>query len=342
MTKINRQWLLHSRPTGMVSDANFKYQEAAVPEPKLAEGEYLVRNLYLSFEPAMRGWMDDEPSYLPPAELGKPMRSTAVAQIMRSENPEFPEGQLVQGMFGWQDYAIGGGSAEMFPATVIPQDVPPTMPLTIMGGTALTAYFGLLHVGQPKPGETVLVSGAAGATGSVVAQIAKLKGCRVIGIAGGPKKCDWLLDELGLDHVIDYKKENISERLETLCTGGIDVFFDNVGGHTLEAGIDHIAQFGRIVLCGAISEYNNDAPAPGPNNLMNLVKFSVRMEGFIMLNYIDKIELAFADLGRWLAEGKLKWKEDVQQGFDQIPTTFLRLFSGANEGKQLLKLADPH
>ncbi len=341
MNDINRQWLLASRPTGMVSESHFEYHEAPLPEPNLADGEYLVRNLYLSFEPAMRGWMDDEPSYLPPAELGEPMRSTAVGQIVRSENPEFPEGQLVQGMFGWQDYAVGGGSSEMFPGNVIPEGVPPTMPLTIMGGTALTAYFGLLHVGQPKKGETVLVSGAAGATGSVVAQIAKLKGCRVIGIAGGPAKCKWLREDLGLDHVIDYKNEDVSERLTALCANGINVFFDNVGGQTLEAGIDQIAQFGRIVLCGAISEYNSDRPAPGPNNLMNLVKFSVRMEGFIMFNYISQIDQAFADLGQWLADGKLQWKEDIQQGFDQIPATFLRLFSGANDGKQLLKIADP-
>ncbi len=341
MNEVNRQWLLNSRPSGMVSEAHFKYLETDVPEPILADGEYLVRNLYLSFEPAMRGWMDDEPSYLPPVELGQVMRSTAVAQIVRSENPDFPEGQLVQGMFGWQDYALGSGRDDMFPANLIPEGVPPTLPLTIMGGTSLTAYFGLLHIGKPTPGETVLVSGAAGATGSVAAQIAKLKGCRVIGIAGGPTKCQWLLDELKLDHVIDYKNEEIGDRLSALCPEGINVFFDNVGGRTLEAGIDHIAQFGRIVLCGAISEYNNASPAPGPNNLMNLVKFSVRMEGFIMINYMDKIDQAFADLGQWLADGKLKWKEDIQQGFDHIPATFLRLFNGANEGKQLLKLADP-
>lgn len=340
MSNTNRQWLLHSRPEGMVTEANFKQHAAAMPEPDLAAGEFLVRNLYLSFEPAMRGWMEDEPSYLPPAELNVPMRSTALAQVVRSENPEFPAGSLVQGMFGWQEYAIGGGES-LFPASLIPEGVPPTMPLTVLGGTSLTAYFGLLRIGQPKEGETVVVSGAAGATGSIAAQIAKIKGCRVIGIAGGEQKCNWLLNDLGLDGAIDYKAESVEARLGELCPNGINVFFDNVGGDTLQAAIAHIAQFGRIVLCGAISEYNDAQPSAGPNNLMNLVKFSVRMEGFIMFNYIDEIDTAFNDLGSWLAEGKLVWKEDIQEGFDAIPATFLRLFAGKNDGKQLLKLADP-
>jgi len=183
-----------------------------------------------------------------------------------------------------------------------------------------------------------LVSGAAGATGSVAAQIAKIKGCKVVGIAGGEAKCSWLVDDVGVDHAIDYKSENVKQRIGELCPEGVNVFFDNVGGDTLEAGIEHIAQFGRIVLCGAISEYNDEQPRSGPNNLMNLVKFSVRMEGFIMFNYIDKIDEAYADLGNWVAEGKLLWKEDIQQGFENIPATFLRLFSGSNEGKQLLKV----
>ncbi|MFK8020156.1 MAG: NADP-dependent oxidoreductase [Pseudomonadales bacterium] len=337
MNKTNRQWLLHSRPEGMVSEANFLLAETPLPKPDLAAGEFLVRNTYFSFEPAMRGWMEDKPSYLPPVAIGEPMRSTAIGEIVQSNNPEFPEGSLVQGMFGWQEYAIGG-DASLFPANLLPADVPPTMLLSIMGGTALTAYFGLLYVGELKEGDTVLVSGAAGATGSVVAQIAKIKGCKVVGIAGGDAKCSWLTDDVGIDHTIDYKSENMKQRIGELCPEGVNVFFDNVGGDTLEAGIEHIAQFGRIVLCGAISEYNDEQPRSGPNNLMNLVKFSVRMEGFIMFNYIDKIDEAYADLGNWLAEGKLLWKEDIQEGFENIPATFLRLFSGSNEGKQLLKV----
>ena len=337
MNNLNKQWLLHSRPEGMVSEANFVLAETPLPKPDLNAGEFLVRNTYFSFEPAMRGWMEDKPSYLPPVVIGEPMRSTAIGEIIQSSNPSFPEGSMVQGMFGWQEYAIGGG-ASLFPANLLPADAPPTMLLSIMGGTALTAYFGLLHVGELKDGDTVLVSGAAGATGSVAAQIAKIKGCKVVGIAGGEAKCSWLVDDVGIDHAIDYKSENVKQRIGELCPEGVNVFFDNVGGDTLEAGIEHIAQFGRIVLCGAISEYNDEQPRSGPNNLMNLVKFSVRMEGFIMFNYIDKIDEAYADLGNWLAEGKLLWKEDIQEGFENIPATFLRLFSGSNEGKQLLKV----
>lgn len=337
MTHINRQWLLKSRPAGMVQEQNFELNEAPMPAPSLEAGEFLVRNLYFSFEPAMRGWIEDKPSYLPPVALGEPMRSTAIAQVIESNNPDFPEDSMVQGMFGWQEYAIGGGDS-LFPANPVPSDVPPSLLLSIMGGTSLTAYFGLLHIGQPEKGDTVLVSGAAGATGSVVAQIAKIKGCRVIGIAGGKEKCDWLRNEVGVDHAIDYKSDNIERSIAKLCPDGINVFFDNVGGDTLQAGIEHIAQFGRIVLCGAISEYNDEVARPGPNNLMNLVKFSVRMEGFIMFNFIDKVDEAYSDLGNWLAEGKLVWKEDVQEGFDNIPATFLRLFDGRNNGKQLLKI----
>lgn len=340
MSKINRQWLLDSRPSGMVSEANFKYHEASVPTPDFNKGEILVRNLMFSFDPAMRGWMEDEPSYLPPAPLHEPMRATGVAQVLESQSDEYPVGSLVQGMFGWQDYAIAGGDA-LFPPTAIPDGVPLSIPLSVLGGTGLTAYFGLLRVGQPKEGETVVVSGAAGATGSVAAQIAKLKGCRVIGIAGGPEKCKWLTDELKLDGAIDYRNENIESRLKELCPNGVDVFFDNVGGDTLQAVLANINQFGRIALCGSIATYNDETPQPGPNNLMNLTKFSVRMEGFIMFNYMAEIDEAFAELGTWVAEGKITWREDIQEGFENIPSTLLRLFSGRNQGKQLLKLADP-
>ncbi len=340
MTTINRQWLLDSRPLGMVSEDNFRYFEAPMPAADLSSGEFLVRVLYLSFEPAMRGWMEDAPSYLPPADLNQPMRSAGVAQVIASENPDFPVGSLCQGMFGWQEYALGGNDS-LFPVNPLPEGTPPTLPLSVLGGTGLTAYFGLLHIGEPQPGETVVVSGAAGATGSVAAQIAKLKGCQVIGIAGGQSKCSWLIDEAGLDHAIDYKSENVEQRLRELCPDGINVFYDNVGGETLQAAIANIAKFGRIVLCGAISGYNDAEPAAGPNNLMNLVKFSVRMQGFIMFDFLEQIDEAYRDLGQWLAQGKLIWKEDVQEGFDNIPATFLRLFDGRNDGKQLLKLADP-
>lgn len=340
MNTINRQWLLKQRPEGMVNKDNFDYVETPTPTPDLAAGDVLVKNLYLSFDPAMRGWMEDKPSYLPPVAIGEPMRASSVGQVISSENTDLPVGTLVQGMFGWQDYALARPT-DLIPATALPEGTPPTMPLSIFGGTSLTAYFGLLEVGQLAEGETVLVSGAAGATGSAVAQIAKVKGCRVIGIAGGEEKCQWLLEDCKIDAVIDYKSEDLNARLGELCPEGINVFFDNVGGDALEAGIEHIAEKGRIILCGQISAYNDAEPQPGPKNLMNLIVRRVRMEGFIMIDFIDRIDEAMNDLVTWVMEGKIAYREDIQEGFDNIPDTFLRLFAGKNTGKQLLKLADP-
>jgi len=324
----------------MVSEEDFEYRESAIPEPNLDWGEILVRNLYLSFDPAMRGWMDDAPSYFPPAELGEPMRASAVAQVIASENPQYPKGGFVQGLFGWQDYALAGPHSLMPPIT-LPEGTPLTMPLSIFGGTSLTAYFGLLHVARPEKGETVVVSGAAGAVGAVVCQIAGIKGCRVVGIAGGKEKCDWLLDECGIDAVIDYKKGSVSAELGKLCPDGINVFFDNVGGDILEAAIDHIAERGRIVLCGMIATYNDVDPRPGPRNLLNLIIRRVRMEGFIMIDYMDRMEEAMNELVGWVMEGKIKYREDIQEGFENIPRTFLRLFEGKSRGKQLLKISEP-
>jgi NADPH-dependent curcumin reductase CurA len=340
MTYTNRQWLLKQRPQGMVSLDDFELTESNAPTANLAKGEVLIKNLYLSFDPAMRGWMDDEPSYLPPVEIGQPMRASAVGQVVESENDELPSGTLVQGMFGWQEFALAKPD-DLIPATALPEGTPPTMPLSIFGGTSLTAYFGLLSVGALTEGETILVSGAAGATGSVVAQIAKIKNCTVIAIAGGKEKADWLLNDCKVDAVIDYKNENVEQRISELCPNGINVFFDNVGGDILQAGIEHMAEKGRIVLCGQISSYNSAMPAPGPNNLMKLIVNRVRMEGFIMIDFMDRIDEAMNDLVTWVMEGKIVYHEDIQEGFDNIPETFLRLFSGKNEGKQLLKLADP-
>jgi NADPH-dependent curcumin reductase CurA len=288
----------------------------------------------------MRGWVEDKRSYLPPVALGDPMRASGVGQVIASENPGLPIGTLVQGLLNWQEYTVSGPT-DMVPPRPLPDGISPSMALSVFGTTSLTAYFGLLDVGQPKAGETVLVSGAAGATGSVVAQIAKQKGCRVIGIAGGQEKCQWLLDGCHLDGVIDYKTENIDQRLGELCPDDIDVFFDNVGGDTLETAIDHMADFGRIALCGAISQYNDTEPRPGPHNLMVLVARRIRMQGFIVLDYLDRAEEAFTELGGWVMNGDIAWREDIQEGFENIPATLQRLFDGRNTGKQLLKLADP-
>lgn len=334
---INRQWLLTSRPTGMVSPSNFTLNQEEIRE--LKPGEALVKTIMLSFEPAMRGWMDDQPSYLPPAELNRPMRAPGVGRVIASENPALPVGTLVQGMLNWQEYLIDTPD-NPFPLSALPEGTPPNVALSVLGGTSLTGYFGLLRIGEPKAGDTVVVSGAAGATGSVVAQIAKMKNCRVIGIAGGKTKCGWLRDDLKLDAVIDYKAEPVDTALARLCPEGIDLFFDNVGGETLQAALQNAADYARFVLCGSISNYNDATPTPGPNNMFNIISRRIKMQGFIMFDFLHDIDTAMADLVQWLSEGKLQWKEDIQHGFDNIPNTFLRLFDGSNDGKQLLALAE--
>jgi len=335
---INRQWVLSSRPSGLVKESNFAWREVPVPTPQ--DGQILVRNLYLSFDPAMRGWMDDRPSYIPPVAIGEVMRAASVAQVVESKSPDFKSGEFVQGAFGWQDFAVVDGKGPL-PPSKLPPGVPLTWALGVLGFTGLTAYFGLLDLGKPAPGETVVVSGAAGATGAVAAQIAKLKGCRVIGIAGGPEKCSWLLKQAGLDAAIDYKAGNVGARLRELCPRSINVFFDNVGGEILDAVLTQIATRARIVLCGGISGYNANELPLGPRNYLNLVIQRGRMEGFIVFDYAARFREAIRELEGWVASGKIKHEEDVRVGLENAPQTLLRLFAGKNLGKQLLKVSDP-
>jgi hypothetical protein len=335
--RINRQWLLARRPYGMVSTSDFELVETAVPE--LAEGEYLVRNLYISFDPTMRGWMEDRESYMPPVALREVMRCSTVSQVVESKNPAYAQGDILTGLFGMQEWAVGGKG--FMHGTPVAEGTPLTWPLGVTGLTGMTAYFGLLEIGKPQPGETVLVSGAAGATGSVAAQIAKLKGCRVVGIAGGPEKCAWLEEKAGLDGAIDYKSENVGERIRALCPDGVDVYFDNVAGPILDAALANLALRARVVMCGGISGYNEKEPPAGPRNLMNVVIQRARMEGFIIIDYVSRFPEAAAALQEWIREGKIVHEEDVQEGIENAPATFLRLFTGQNIGKQLLKLADP-
>jgi NADPH-dependent curcumin reductase CurA len=334
----NRQWLLAKRPFGVVTKENFEYAETPIPEP--GDDEVLVRNLYLSFDPTQRGWMEDRESYLPPVQLGEPMRAGSIGQVVESNNPEFQKGDLVQTTGGWQDFIVAAPGQGVLGLSKVPDGVPPEMMLSVLGVTGLTAYFGLLDLGEPKSGETVLVSGAAGATGSVAGQIAKLKGCRVVGIAGGIDKCRWLAEEAGFDEVIDYKNEDVNTRIAETCPGKIDVYFDNVGGEILEAALNHINMRARVVLCGGISGYNATEPLPGPSNLMNLVVMRARMEGFIVIDYMDRAGEAVAQLMNWIQAGELKYQVDMQEGFENIPDTLNRLFTGQNLGKQLLKIAD--
>jgi NADPH-dependent curcumin reductase CurA len=338
MSLVNRQWRLTSRPAGMVQVSNFGYHEEPVGD--LNNGEVLIRVLYVSFDPAMRAFLREGPSYVAPQQVGAVMRAGAIGQIVKSARPEFRAGEIVLGAFGWQEYAVVDAAniasvAKLTPAFPLPRY------MGVLGGTGLTAYFGMLDVGKIKQGETVLTSGAAGATGSVAAQIAKIQGCRSIGIAGGPMKCRWLIDELGLDGAIDYKSENVSERLAQLAPKGVDVYFENVGGPLLETVIGHMAPHGRIVLCGMIATYNAEQNPSGPNNLFQLVARRIRMEGFLAGDYIPRFAEGRAALEGWLSAGRLKSHEDVQTGFENIPKTFLRLFTGENLGKQLLKIADP-
>ena len=336
----NRQWQLAQRPTGDIDANTFRLCDTAIPECDESKQEVLLKTLYLSFEAAMRGWLDDRRSYMPPVDIGEPMRAAGVAQVVASGNKDFPVGSLVMGMTGWQEY-LCFSLDETADWKVLPEGTPPNLPLSIFGGTSMTAYFGLLEIGQPKAGETVLVSGAAGATGSIVCQIAKMQGCRVIGIAGGSEKCDWLLSNNCVDEVIDYKSQDIHQRLTETCPDDIDVYFDNVGGSTLEIVLEHMADFGRIAMCGSIAGYNDAEPSPGPNNLSIITTRRLRVQGFILFDFLERAPECIEQLTEWVMSGKLQWREDIQEGFENIPATLTRLYAGKNQGKQLLKLADP-
>ncbi len=335
--ETNRQWRLASRPEGMVDESNFRWLEEPVPALE-ADGQVLVRNLYLSLDPTQRGWMARD-SYLPAVAIGEVMRGFAVGRVVESRHDGFAPGDVVRGLFGWQDYARVDAN-EAGAISKVPEGAPIPLVMSALGMTGITAYFGLLDVGRPKEGETVLVSGAAGATGSVVGQIAKIKGCRAIGIAGGKEKCDWVVNEAGFDACIDYKSEDVAARIRELCPKGVDVYFDNVGGPILDAALARLALGGRVVLCGAISQYNATELPPGPKNYLNLLVQRGRMEGFIILDYMPRAGEAIRQLAEWVREGKIKDRVDIQHGLENAPKTLQRLFRGQNQGKQLLQIAE--
>jgi NADPH-dependent curcumin reductase len=330
----NRQWLLARRPDGAIKDSDFNFVETEAPIP--GEGEVLVRNTMLSCDPTQRGWIAFD-TYLPAVKIGEVVRSMGAGRIVASNNPGFAVGDIVSGLVGWQDTVVMNPKGQL---NKLPPGTPLELAMSVFGATGITAYFGLLDVGRPVSGETVVVSGAAGATGSVVGQIAKIKGCRAIGIAGGAEKCRWLTDEAGFDAAIDYKSESVSARLKELCPKGIDIFFDNVGGAILDAALARLAMRGRVVLCGGIANYNATEPSPGPKNYLNLVVQRGRMEGFLVLDYLPHAAEAIGALAGWLQAGKLKNKTDVQHGLENAPATLRRLFEGRNDGKQLLRIAE--
>jgi hypothetical protein len=337
MPSVNRQFLLAARPVGMVRREDFTYRESPVPDD-LAAGEARVRNLYVSIDPAMRGWMVNRADYVAPLELGDVMRAGCVARVDASRHPELREGDLVTGDFGWQDYAIAGGRGTPF--SPWRADLPATAALSLLGMTGFTAYFGLMDIGRPVAGETVVVSGAAGAVGSIAGQIAKLHHCRVVGIAGGADKCPFVVHELGFEAAIDYRAEDVAARLAALCPRGIDVYFDNVGGAVLDAALARLATHARVVLCGAISRSNLTAPTPGPSNYVNLIFRRARMEGFIVLDYAARYDEASSALAGWAKSGALRYREHVVEGFERLPDALVGLFHGENVGKQIVHIGD--
>ncbi len=333
---LNRSLVLVSRPEGLVGDDNFELRSGPVPTP--GDGEVLIRVTWLSFDPTQRGWLLPGGTYKAPLELGEVMQAYAVGQVVESNNSKFKPGVHVQGMLSWQDWHVSDGTDLM----IVPEGVEPKAMLGVYGTTGLTAYFGLTDVGQPVAGETVVVSGAAGATGSVVGQIAKILGCRVIGVAGGSEKCSWLVERAGFDAAIDYKSQRVGARLDELAPGGVDVFFDNVGGETLNSVLKRIRRHARIALCGSISTgYVPGHLPPGPSNYFNLCLRSSRMQGFLLGDYRERFEEGRRTMRDWVEAGRIVYEEDIQEGLENAPKTLRRLFEGANLGKQLLKVADP-
>jgi NADPH-dependent curcumin reductase CurA len=330
-----RRMLLSSRPHGLVDGGNLRLDDSApVPEP--GEGQALVRVRYLSIDPTIRTWMDDAPGYLPPIGLGDVVRSGGVGEVVATRSDRYQAGDLVFGMLGWQEYALAdGGEASM---TVLPPGVDPTVAIGVLGVTGMTAYFGLFDIGRPKPGDTVVVSGAAGATGSVVGQLARIEGAgTVVGIAGSAEKCAWLTDELGFDHAINYREEHVAKRLRATCPDGIDVYFDNVGGEILDDCLALLSMKARVVLCGAISQYNEDRPT-GPRNYLNLIVKRARMEGFLILDYLDRFPEAQARMAGWVMEGRIQHREHLVDGLEHAGDALNLLFSGGNTGKVIVRL----
>ena len=332
--RLNHRWLLTARPQGHARETDFTWDELHL-DP-LPDGYLIVRIIYLSLDPTNRVWMNEADNYLPALPLGSVMRGGGIGIVEESSNPRFAPGDLVQGLLGWQRYLISDGRG----LAKLPQfSLPLTAHLAVLGHIGLTAYFGLMDIGKPRAGETLVVSAAAGAVGSLVGQIARIKGCKVTGIAGSEEKCRWMRDDLAFDSVINYKIENIPEALRRHCPDGIDIYFDNVGGKILDAAFDHLSLHGRIVCCGMISQYNG-GEQPHTTSLSKLIIKRARMEGFLCSDYSDRAAEAYTALAQWLAEGKLQYKVDMVEGLPNAPRALNRLFDGANTGKLLVRVSE--
>jgi NADPH-dependent curcumin reductase CurA len=330
---LSREIRLRNRPVGMPSENDFELAEVLIPE--IREGQILVRNVYMSVDPYMRGRMGERESYIAPFEVGKPLAGGAVGQVIESKSVEFQEGDSVMTNMGWREFFVSDGSD----LVKIDPDVAPIQNyLGILGMPGLTAYVGLLDIGNPSQGETVFVSAAAGAVGSLACQIAKIKGCRVVGSTGSEEKIYWLTEEAGIDAALNYKTtENLTEDLRRLCPEGVDVYFDNVGGTHLEAAIERMNTHGRIVLCGMISVYNATRPPRAPRNLISAIPKRLTLKGFIVHDHNDRLPGFTEDMSRWIKQGRIKWKETVVQGIENAPQAFLGLFTGESFGKMLVK-----
>ena len=336
MSLTNRKFTLASRPVGMPKPSDFKLVEEPVKMP--GDGEMVVRSLFISVDPYMRGRMNDVKSYAAPVAIGGTMVGGVVGQVVESKNPKFKPGDIVQGEFGWQEYAVSDGKGIR---KIDPSIAPISTAIGVLGMPGLTAYFGLLEIGMPKAGETVVISGAAGAVGMVVGQIAKIKGCRVVGIAGSDDKVRYLIDELGFDGAFNYKTtKNYVEKLKELCPQGIDVYFDNVGGTITDAVIPLLNVKARMSICGQISQYNLEKPETGPRWLWAMIVKQARVEGFLVFQFFDKFAPAAAEMAGWIKEGKLKFREDIVDGFENLPQAFIGMLEGDNTGKRLVKVAE--
>lgn len=331
---VNRQIVLAARPSGWPTESDFRLESC--PIPALADGQFLAHNVYMSVDPYMRGRMNDTKSYVPSFQIGKPLEGGAVARVVESKNPAFSVGDYVLTMYGWREYVISDGRGVN---KVDPRLAPVSAFLGVLGIPGFTGWYGLKEIGQPKAGETLVVSGAAGATGSLVAQMGKLLGCRVVATAGGEAKCKFLTEELGVDAAVDYKAEpDLFAALKKACPKGIDIYFENVGGDMLDAVLRLANPFARIPFCGMISQYNNTAPAPGPRYMASIIGNRIRLQGFIISDHFPRLPEFLGEVGGWLKAGKIKYRETIIDGIENAPKAFLGLLRGENLGKMLVKV----
>ncbi|MGJ4925512.1 NADP-dependent oxidoreductase [Bradyrhizobium sp. HKCCYLS2038] len=336
---VNRQWILNRRPVGAVSRADFDYVEGGVPA--LTDGDVLVRSLYFGFDASQRIWLTDDGGYMKPIMPGEPMRCMGIGQVVESRNPDYRIGDVVEGFMSWQDYAVVRADGPM-PLRHLPKaDFPLSWNLGVFGVGGLTAYFGVTDGLKIGKGDTVVISAATGATGSIACQIAKLLGARVIGVAGGPEKCRWAIENAGCDACIDYKNDDIPARLAELAPGGVDAYFDNVGGDLLDTMFLHMAPRGRILICGAMSQGYTDVKVQGPQNYMRICTHQLTLKGILLFFYAEQIPQAAAEIGRWVMEGRLRVTENRQRGFEKAPDLLPTMFTGKDPGKLVLHVADP-